>query len=381
MFHMPGRWELVFEIRAAGTTDRAAHPVVISSVQFSKEELAKILQHGPWPPRLKPDPTNRVSGKPAAIALGEKLFFEPRLSGTGSVLCATCHAPFRGFQDARPRAFGLELVERNTPSVVNARFYRWYGWDGAQDSLWAQSLRPLLDAREMSASAGHVAQVIRTLFHTEYQEAFGRAPAATDEELLVDAGKALAAFQETLVSGRTAFDRFRDALARGETDGAYPLSAQRGLKIFIGKGNCSACHFGPQFTNGEFADTGVSYFVAPGASMRAATRASRSSRRARSILWGATTTMRRRKARSARATCRRSTATSASSGCRACGAWRKPRRTCTTAASPRCATWRGSIPSSTRSACTRTASASSSRSGSVRQSSTTSSRSWSRLPT
>ncbi len=264
MFHMPGRWELVFEIRAAGTTDRAAHPIAISSVQFSKEELAKILQHGPWPPPLKPDPTNRVSGKPAAIALGEKLFFEPRLSGTGSVLCATCHAPFRGFQDARPRAFGLGLVERNTPSVVNARFYRWYGWDGAHDSLWAQSLRPLLDAREMRANAAHVAHVIRTLFPTEYREAFGHPPEKADEELLVDAGKALAAFQETLVSGPTAFDRFRDALERGETDSAYPLSAQRGLKIFVGKGNCSACHFGPQFTNGEFADTGVSHFVAPG---------------------------------------------------------------------------------------------------------------------
>ena len=76
--------------------------------------------HGPWPPPLKPDPSNRVSGQPEAIALGEKLFFEPRLSGTGSVLCATCHAPFRHFQDARSRAFGLQLVERNTPTVVNA---------------------------------------------------------------------------------------------------------------------------------------------------------------------------------------------------------------------------------------------------------------------
>jgi cytochrome c peroxidase len=265
MFHMPGRWELVFEIRAAGVTDRATHPVSLSSaVEFSKEEIAKILQHGPWPPPLKPDPSNRVSGKPAAIALGEKLFFEPRLSGTGSVLCATCHAPFRHFQDGRSRAFGLEPVERNTPTVVNARFYRWYGWDGAHDSLWSQSIRPLLDAREMRASAGHVAHVIRTLFSREYKEAFGHAPTGEDDALLVDAGKALAAFQETLVSGRTAFDEFRDALERGERNTGFPIAAQRGLKTFVGKGNCSVCHFGPQFTNGEFADTGVSFFVAPG---------------------------------------------------------------------------------------------------------------------
>ena len=123
-----------------------AQPLPIFDAQlldFSKDEIAKILQHGPWPPPLKLDPTNRVSGKREAIDLGEKLFFEPRLSGTGSVLCATCHAPFRSFQDARSRAFGLELVDRNTPSVVDSRFNRWYGWDGAQDSLWAQSIRPL----------------------------------------------------------------------------------------------------------------------------------------------------------------------------------------------------------------------------------------------
>ena len=265
LFHMPGRWELVFEIRAAGATDRAIHPVVLSSgVDFSQDEIAKILQHGPWPPPRKPDPSNRVSGKPEAIALGEKLFFEPRLSGSGSVLCATCHAPFRHFQDGRARAFGLELVDRNTPTLVNSRFYRWYGWDGAQDSLWAQSIRPLLDPREMDASAAHVANTVRKIFAREYEAAFGMVPGESDEGLLADAGKALAAFQETLVSKRTAFDEFRDALARGGTHTGYPLAAQRGLRIFVGKGNCSACHFGPQFTNGEFADTGVSFFVAPG---------------------------------------------------------------------------------------------------------------------
>lgn len=182
------------------------------------------------------------------------------------MLCATCHAPFRSFQDARARAFGLQEVERNTPSVVNTRFHRWFGWDGAQDSLWAQSIRPLLDSKEMNASAAHVSRVIKTLFGKDYEKAFGRPATQTDEDLLVDAGKALAAFQETLVSGRTPFDEFRDALERNDVDeaGKYPLAAQRGLRIFVGRGNCSVCHFGPQLTNGEFADTGVPFFVAPG---------------------------------------------------------------------------------------------------------------------
>jgi cytochrome c peroxidase len=261
MFHMPGKWEFVFEIRAAGRTDRVAREFLLS--QFTKEEIAKILQHGPWPPPERRDPSNRVSGKREAIAFGEKLFFEPRLSGTGSVLCATCHAPWRQFQDARPRGFGLQEVDRNTPTILNVHLYRWYGWDGAHDSLWSQSLRPLLDPREMNASALHVAGVVRKIFSKDYEAAFGRAVPGDDESVLVDVGKAMAAFQETLVSGRTPFDDFRDALARGDSS-SYGEKEKRGLKIFVGKGNCSTCHFGPHFTNGEFADTGVPFFAGKG---------------------------------------------------------------------------------------------------------------------
>ena len=251
MFHMPGKWEFVFYVEG----ERMTRELVV----FSIEEKQKILAHGPWPPAPRKDPSNRVSGKPEAIALGERLFFEPRLSGTGSVLCATCHVPFRQFQDARPRGFGLEEVDRNTPSLMNVGLYRWYGWDGAQDNLWAQSIRPLLDPREMRASASHIGKFIRDIAAKDYELAFGRKPPADDQELLVDVGKALAAYQETLVTKRTPFDDFRDGIA---TD--YPIAAQRGLRIFVGKGNCSVCHFGPQFTNGEFSDTGVPFFAAKG---------------------------------------------------------------------------------------------------------------------
>src|SRR2546426_6252448 len=240
-----------------------------SASDFGPEEIRKILLHGPWPPPLRADPGNRVSGKPAAIELGERLFFEPRLSGTGSMLCASCHVPFRGFHDARPRAFGLEQVERNTPSLLNVRFNRLFGWDGARDSLWAQSIRPLLEPREMRATPAHVAGVVRKNYSSEYAAVFGRS-SASDEEILVDVGRALAAFQETLVTGRTPFDNFRDALERGENAAAagYPLAAQRGLRIFVGKGNCSGCHSGPQFTNGGVADSGGG-LPRPGAGQRA----------------------------------------------------------------------------------------------------------------
>jgi cytochrome c peroxidase len=263
LFHMQGRWEFVFELRGAGRSDVLRSSFVLGEVlDFSASEKAAILRHGPWPPKLVADPSNRVSGKPEAIALGEKLFFEPRLSGTGTVLCATCHVPFRGFQDGRALALGIEEVDRNTPSLLDVRFGRWFGWDGGQDSLWAQSIRPLLDPKEMKASAPHVAAVVKKLFGREYETAFGAAP-ASDEETLVNVGKALAAYQETLVSGRTPFDDFRDALERGDSveAGNYPPAAQRGLRIFIGKGNCSVCHFGPNFSNGEFADIGIRFFT------------------------------------------------------------------------------------------------------------------------
>src|SRR3989442_3146275 len=110
----------------------------------------------------------------------------------------------------------------------------------------------------MRATPAQVAAVVRKNYSSEYAAVFGRS-AASDEEILVDVGKALAAFQETLVTSRTPFDDFRDALERGDDAAAagYPLAAQRGLRIFVGKGNCSGCHSGPQFTNGGFAHSGV----------------------------------------------------------------------------------------------------------------------------
>jgi cytochrome c peroxidase len=237
-------------------------------LDFTPEERRAVLRHGPWPAPWAPDPTNRASGNPAAVELGERLFFDPRLSRTRSVACASCHVPYRGWQDGKARALGLEEVDRNTPSVLNVRYQRWFGWDGAGDSLWAQSVRPILDAREMGADAAQAAAFLRgdAELACRYARAFGAPPSDDDETVLAGIGKALAAFQETLVSARTPFDEFRDALERGERSAAarYPLAAQRGLRIFVGRGNCSACHFGPLFSNGEFHDVGIRFFLPGG---------------------------------------------------------------------------------------------------------------------
>ena len=220
------------------------------------DEVASVVSLGPWPPPAARDASNRVSGSAEAVALGEALFHSTRLSTVGGLRCASCHAPWRRFTDGRARALGAEDGARNTPTLLNVRLQHWFGWDGANDSLWAQSIRPMLDAREMRADAAHIAGALRDdeTLKRLYAGAFGHAPPTDDETALVDAGKALAAYQETLASERTPFDAFRDALVRGDGDAAkrYPVAAQRGLRLFIGRGQCIACHAGANFSDGEF---------------------------------------------------------------------------------------------------------------------------------
>src|SRR5437868_12998157 len=98
----------------------------------------RILSHGPWPQKIS-------TAKAETIALGERLFFDPALSGTGSVLCATCHVPYKSFQDGKPRAFGVEQADRNSPSLLNVGLYRLFRWDAARDCLATPSIRPPLD--------------------------------------------------------------------------------------------------------------------------------------------------------------------------------------------------------------------------------------------
>ncbi|WP_425065427.1 cytochrome-c peroxidase [Reyranella sp.] len=237
-------------------------------LDWSPEEVRAIGQHGPWPPPPVRDLSNKVSGTPAGIALGEHLFNEARLSGDGRMSCATCHQAGREWSDGLARGRGAVELDRRTPSLWNIGYLHWFGWDGAGDSLWAQSLRPLLDPREMNGGPMRAAEVLRgdATLACGYERAFGRRPGTDDEQLLVDTAKALAAFQATLVSPRTSFDDFRDALVAGDREHAsrYPLAAQRGLKLFIGEASCNLCHIGPRFTNGEFGDIGIPFFVRPG---------------------------------------------------------------------------------------------------------------------
>ena len=267
-------------------------------LNFTADERRRISQHGPWPPPPARDAGNGLAGNAAAVALGQRLFFDARLSPDGRLACASCHLPALAFSDGQPRSAGRTVpgpaepsaqapLDRNAPSLWNAGHQRWYGWDGAFDSLWSQALHPLMAPREMAADAGHLARVIAADadLNCRWRQVFGGAgprramvsgagPASgsgkagdeSTERVAVGLAKALGAFVASLVSGRTPFDDFRDALARNDRAAAarYPVAAQRGLRLFVGRGRCSTCHVGPLFSNGEFGDIGLPFFVRPG---------------------------------------------------------------------------------------------------------------------
>ncbi len=236
---------------------------------FSDAERALIASHGPWPPAIPEDPGNRYADDPRAIELGARLFTATGLSRGDHMSCRTCHKPERSFADGRTLGYGRTRLDRNTPSLYNLAWSRWFGWGGGADSLWAQSIRPITAEREMNADA----EVVRgyllgdSAVRDAFTRLFGRDPAAVEGEALLSlVGKLLSAYQRTLITPRTTFDGFRDAVVEGRplSSEAYPESARRGLRLFVGRGRCSLCHLGPAFTSGEFASIGIPHMKSDG---------------------------------------------------------------------------------------------------------------------
>lgn len=253
---------------AAGVAQMLPLGPAAAAPALDPAERARVLSLGPWPPPPALDPGNALAGRPEAIALGQRLFFDTRLSPDGRIACASCHVPALAFADGRARSHGRAELDRNAPSLWNAVHERWWGWDGAADSLWSQAIRPLLDPRELASHPQHLRSLIGgdAELACRWRWVFGSGPGADDEALLVQLGKAIGAFVGTLVSAPTPFDRYRDALARGDARAAarYPEDARRGLQLFVGRGRCHLCHGGPRLSHGEFGDIGAGFFVRPG---------------------------------------------------------------------------------------------------------------------
>ena len=177
-----------------------------------------------------------VTLRPARVALGQKLFFEPRLSGDGTVACATCHDPARAFTDGRPVSVGIHgrVGQRNAPTVLNALYNKHQFWDGRATTLEQQAALPITNPFEMgSASTGDAVSRIASDkdYQTQFMQAYGRA--VNEQDML----SAIAAYERTLVSFDSPFDHF---IAGGAN--AISASAKRGWELFNTKARCNLCH-------------------------------------------------------------------------------------------------------------------------------------------
>lgn len=241
-----------------------------------------------------PDPSNRVADEPRAAQLGERLFFDARLSANGEVSCATCHQPARYYTDGRARAQGLAPFTLNSMTLLGSAWSPWQTWNGKADSQWMQALLPLENAAEHGLDRAAAAQLLAGDYAAEYEEIFGPLPplhdgarfpphaapagassqsefnlawqrmAETDRvavnEVFANLGKALAAFERTLAPAPAPFDDYVAAAQSNDGAAMRALLGEdevAGLRLFIGKAQCINCHNGPLLTNFEFHNTAV----------------------------------------------------------------------------------------------------------------------------
>jgi cytochrome c peroxidase len=190
------------------------------------------------------------SGDPQ-VALGRKLFFDPRLSGDGSLSCASCHDPGKRFSDGRVVAVGRNQVrlKRNTPALLNLESRGPYLWDGRAATLEEQALVPFADPNEMARDLSALERELAAdpEYVARFQEAFG--PLGISRVTLA---RALASFERTLVSAGSRYDRYLE----GDSS-ALSEEEVRGMRIFAGKGECTTCHGGPLLTDNAFHNIGV----------------------------------------------------------------------------------------------------------------------------
>lgn len=248
------------------------------------------------PPRPV-DETNQFAHHSGAQALGEQLFNEAGLSGDGQIACVTCHDPDLGFSDGLSFSMGTGVTGRHAPHLFNVGFQRWFYWDGRADTLWGQALSPIEHPNEMNLDRVSMLHFIAN--HPEYGPAyealFGPLPPLVTQSTIMPAmpmpqsykdprhqnwvaldeasqsdinrafsniGKALAAYQMTLITAPTPFDYFVEDLREQRETGLsqFSMSARRGLKLFMNEANCHLCHSGVLFSDREFHNLGFEPF-------------------------------------------------------------------------------------------------------------------------
>ncbi len=198
---------------------------------------------------------------PARLALGKMLFFDPRLSASHAISCASCHNIGLGGTDNQPTSIGHHWQHggRNAPTVLNAVFNTAQFWDGRATDLQSQAGGPMVNPVEMASPQAHVAEQLQGI--PGYRDAFAKAfPAETQAVTLANAEKAIAVFEAGLLTPDSPFDRY----LKGDA-AAMTATQKAGLQLFIDKG-CAACHSGINVGGGMYAKFGV--VASPDAVMR-----------------------------------------------------------------------------------------------------------------
>ncbi len=234
------------------------------------------------------DASNKFEAIPAVIKFGEALFMEKKLSGNDDVSCASCHNPETKFSDHQDLSEGMGQAARHTPSIIGAAYSPYQFWDGRADSLWSQALGPLENPMEHGIDRTQLMRTVQALFATDYEKLFGNTPDFNDAEYFPNhasplgdetaqqnwrnmksesrnavnrgfsnVGKALAAYVRTLSPKVSRFDQYITALSQENAEISFNPDETAGLKLFIGKANCIACHSGALFTDQQFHNTGL----------------------------------------------------------------------------------------------------------------------------
>ncbi len=206
-------------------------------------------------PAMPPSPDdNRIT--PERVELGKMLFFDPRLSRDGNMSCATCHNPMFGWSDGQATAKGFKssTLARATPTVVNTGFNPIQMWDGRKKSLEDQAMGPMESNAEMNMDLAFLFTWLNgnAGYRTVFAKAYPGEP--IDAKTL---SKAIAAYERTIVSNTSPFDRW----LRGESNAMTPQQV-RGFRVFTDadKGNCAVCHSAPNFTDNGFHNLGLRSF-------------------------------------------------------------------------------------------------------------------------
>jgi cytochrome c peroxidase len=197
---------------------------------------------------------------PEKIALGEKLFMDTRFSTTGEVSCATCHDADKAFTDSPLKTSeGINKLTgtRNAPTVINSAYFKTVFWDGRSPDLEDQALHPFVNPVEMGLKDHQpILDIVRS--DPEYTEAIKKVFGKSGKEITMkEVTQAIAAFERTIISGNSPFDRW---YFKGEEDALTPAQ-KKGFDIFVNNGRCVSCHVIEQtqalFTDNRFHNIGV----------------------------------------------------------------------------------------------------------------------------